>query len=208
MNVLVVAATNFEILPFVNNNTNTDVLITGVGVPACMYKLLKQLQHKKYDFIIQAGIAGTFKSGFALGNTYAVGTDLFADVGLVEANTLTTLFEAGFANANEKPFENGILKNKSVEKFNLPIANAITVNTVSDNIITADLYRKKFNADIESMEGAALHYVCLSEDIPFLQIRSISNFVGERLKANWKMKEAIESLNKSLDEIVKKLNNE
>ncbi len=48
------------------------------------------------------------------------------------------------------------------------------------------------------MEGAALHYVCLQEQIPFVQIRSVSNYVGERDKTKWKMKEAIENLNTEL----------
>ena len=55
------------------------------------------------------------------------------------------------------------------------------------------------------MEGAAFHYACIQENIAFLQIRSISNFVGERVKTNWKMKEAIESLNENLINIIQKL---
>ena len=46
------------------------------------------------------------------------------------------------------------------------------------------------------MEGAAFHYVCLQENIPFVQLRAISNFVGERDKSKWLMKEAIENLNR------------
>ncbi len=52
------------------------------------------------------------------------------------------------------------------------------------------------------MEGAAFHYVCLQEKIPFLQLRAISNYVGERNKANWNLNEAIRNLNKKLIEIV------
>ena len=51
-------------------------------------------------------------------------------------------------------------------------------------------YENKFLPVIESMEGAALHYVCLMEKIPFLQIRSISNYIGERDKKKWNMKDA------------------
>jgi futalosine hydrolase len=58
---------------------------------------------------------------------------------------------------------------------------------------------------VESMEGAALHYVCLMEGIPFLQIRSVSNVTGDRDKNRWKLKEAIENLNKSLVLLIKKL---
>jgi futalosine hydrolase len=35
-----------------------------------------------------------------------------------------------------------------------------------------------------------------------MQLRTISNFVGERDKTKWKMKEAIEVLNKKLLQIV------
>jgi futalosine hydrolase len=56
-----------------------------------------------------------------------------------------------------------------------------------------------FKPDIESMEGAAFHYVCLSLGVPFLQIRSISNRVGERDKRKWEMKTAIANLNRALE---------
>jgi len=51
---------------------------------------------------------------------------------------------------------------------------------------------------IESMEGAAFHYVCLQEAVPFLQLRAVSNMIGERDKTKWLMKEAIDNLNKEL----------
>ena len=54
------------------------------------------------------------------------------------------------------------------------------------------------------MECAALHYVCLQQNVPFLQIRSVSNEVGERDKSKWKIKEAVENLN---NELIKILNN-
>jgi futalosine hydrolase len=55
------------------------------------------------------------------------------------------------------------------------------------------------------MEGAAFHYLCLHEQVPFIQIRAISNMVGERNKLNWKMKEAVYNLNDKLIAIVKSL---
>jgi hypothetical protein len=39
MNLLVVAATDFEIKPFIQNNKNAEVLITGVGIPATIFHL-------------------------------------------------------------------------------------------------------------------------------------------------------------------------
>jgi futalosine hydrolase len=55
------------------------------------------------------------------------------------------------------------------------------------------------------MEGAAFHYVCMHMNVPFLQVRSISNMVGERDKSKWKMKDAISNLNDELSKIIRSL---
>ena len=202
MKILIVSATALEIEPFVSSNKDVEILITGVGAPACMYALIKKLQTNVYDFIIQAGIAGTFKNNFALGETFLVQQDLYADLGISENENFYTLFDTGFADANSTPYKNGWLINEGIINVGIGLAKSITVNTVSDNFDTNEIYKRKFDADIESMEGAAFHYVCIKENIPFLQLRSISNFVGERVKTNWKIKEAIESLNANLKRIV------
>jgi futalosine hydrolase len=55
------------------------------------------------------------------------------------------------------------------------------------------------------MEGAAFHYTCLQANIPFLQLRAVSNEIGERNKRNWSMQEAIENLNQKLLEIIEQI---
>jgi len=55
------------------------------------------------------------------------------------------------------------------------------------------------------MEGAALHYIALQEKIPFIQLRSTSNYIAERNKKNWDMPNAIESLNQSLLKLLQTL---
>lgn len=207
MKILVVAATKMEIAPFIEQNVSADLLITGVGAPACMYTLTKQLHAHEYDFVIQAGIAGTFKNAFAPGETTIVKSDSFADLGIHERDELFTLFDKGFAEPDASPYTNGLLVNDTAIDFGLPQVNAITINTVTDKFSQTELYIKKYDPDVESMEGAAFHYVCISEGIPFLQLRSISNFVGERVKTNWKMKESIQSLNENLKRITEQLQN-
>jgi futalosine hydrolase len=55
------------------------------------------------------------------------------------------------------------------------------------------------------MEGGGLHYVCLQEKIPFLQLRSISNDIGERDKTKWDIRTAIANLNARLIDLFDKL---
>jgi futalosine hydrolase len=92
-----------------------------------------------------------------------------------------------------------------INRFNYKKVTGITVNQVSTNPILIDALLEKYNPDIESMEGAVFHYVCLKEKIPFIQIRAISNVVGDRNKANWKMKEAIETLNTEIIQLINEL---
>ena len=205
MKLLIVAATEFEIAPFIATEIAADILITGVGSPACIYALTKRLQQIKYDFIIQAGIAGTFKNSFPLGQTFFIKTDVFADLGIYENEQFFTLFDRKFVDPNTIPYQNGRLENSIENNFNVSTANSITVNTVTDNFSQTTMFTKKYDPDVESMEGAAFHYVCIQESIPFLQLRSVSNFVGERVKTNWKIKESIENLNHHLSRIALEL---
>ena len=54
------------------------------------------------------------------------------------------------------------------------------------------------------MEGAALFYVCLHEQIPFLEIRAISNYVELRDPTKWDIPLAIENLTDELFRFLRK----
>jgi futalosine hydrolase len=208
MNILLVSATYFEVdFKKIGNSVlqpgvNISELITGVGLPNAMYRLTEAVLNIKYDFIIQAGIAGSFNNNLALGEVIIIEEDTFADIGVNENGSFSNLFNLGFADKDEMPFTNGWLKNNTLINTHLPCHRGITVNTInSDKTVIANQV-KLYNADVESMEGAALHYVCLLNNIPFLQLRSISNAVGERDKSKWKMAEAIDSLNEALPQVL------
>ncbi len=205
MNLLLVSATEFELEPFLQENEKVEVLITGVGIPNTIYHVTKKLAKKNYDLVIQAGIAGSFNEQILKGSVVMVKQDTFGDVGMEEKKSFKTLFETGFAQADDFPFRNGWLlnENKYLSDQSLPIVNGITVNKITDDERFIKRIVEKFRPDIESMEGAAFHFVCLHEKVNFLQLRSISNVVGDRNKKNWQMKDAIENLSIELKKILK-----
>ena len=207
MNLLIVAATELEIAPFLQENTNVDILITGVGIPATVFELTSKLIDKNYDLALQAGIGGTFTEALQPGEVALISKDTFGDLGISENENFTTLFENGFAEKDDFPYKNGWLLNPHnyLQKTTLPVVDAITINTINNNELRIERCRQKFSAQVESMEGAAFHYVCLQQKINFLQVRSISNAVGERDKTRWLIKKAIENLNKELLTIMKNL---
>jgi futalosine hydrolase len=216
MKILLTAATTFEIEPALqfiekeglSHQIDVDVLITGIGPVSATYQLTTAILTKKPTFVIQAGIAGSFNySDEETGKVVLVKYDAFGDVGMEEKQKFTTVFDAGFAGKNHFPYTDGWLINPHALLNNslLPVVKSVTINKVSDSAVQKKQLIDTFFADIETMEGAALHYVCLQQNVPFLQIRSISNEVGERDKSKWKIKEAIANLN---NELINVLNNE
>jgi len=209
-NILVVAATAKEIDPFITLTrtgqfTNVDLLISGIGLTASTYHLSKQLALKKYDLVIQAGVAGSFDLTISLGQVVAIKQDAIADQSVVELEKLKTLFDLDLVPQDQYPYKKGWLINPNKEilkKTRLRIVKAVSVNQISTSKEMIKFYRERFDPVAESMEGAALHYVCLMENIPFLQIRSISNYIGERNRKNWNMMDSIVNLNQALASII------
>lgn len=207
MQILIVASTMAEIEPFISVNPRFDFLITGVGVPEALYHISRRLHQVDYDIVIQAGIAGRFDKTFGLGEVVIVHKDCFADLGIYEKEQFYTLFEKGFGNKDQFPYKDGWLVNPGGQdmEFDYRNVSGITVNTITDDAYKTEQLRVKYNPSVESMEGAALHFVCLQEDIPFIQLRSISNDVGERDKTKWEMVAAIKHLNDALGKIIQKI---
>jgi futalosine hydrolase len=214
MNILLIAATAKEIEPFfeyyrtTKKTLNIDILITGIGLTATTYRLSKQLQLKRPGIVIQAGVAGCFDRKIPLGTVVAVKKETIADQSVIELKKLKTLFDLQLIPHNQFPFKKGWLENnnKALKKLRAKKVNAISVNEITTSRQRTRFYEESFKPAIESMEGAALHYTCLMEKIPFLQLRSISNYIAERDKTKWDMKRSIINLNKALIHLIEMIN--
>jgi futalosine hydrolase len=158
--------------------------------------------------VIQAGVAGCFNRKIPLGSVVAVKKETIADQSVIELKKLKTLFDLQLIPHDQFPFKKGWLENdhEALKKLKLKRVNAISVNEITTSKQRVRFYEQSFRPAIESMEGAALHYTCLMEKIPFLQLRSISNYIAERDKTKWDMKTSIINLNKVLIHMVDTLN--
>lgn len=133
---------------------------------------------EKPDIIIQAGIAGCFNPNMPLGKVLAINSETIGDLGSQENNNWQDVFDLKLVDANSVPFTNKQIPNPYLAQLNtlaLEEVAAITVNEISTNQQRILQLHAKYKPTIESMEGAALHYVCNSFQVPFIQLRSISN---------------------------------
>jgi futalosine hydrolase len=213
MDILLISATAKEIEPFfeyyrtTKRAQNIDILITSIGLTAATYHLSKQINLKKPGLVIQAGVAGCFDEKIPLGEVIVVKKEAIADQSVIELEKLKTLFDLELLPYDQFPFTNGWLENNHeiLEKIDLKKVKAISVNEITTSEQRVKFYKDVFNPVIESMEGAALHYTCLMEKIPFIQLRSISNYIAERNKAKWDMKKSIANLNNELIKLIETL---
>ena len=217
MNILVCAPTELELAPFIEHCklnfeqlsfskfkiTSTDeveILITGVGSVMTTHSLAKYFTLNTTKLAIQIGVAGTFEQDAPLGNVYEVKSDCFADWGAesVEENKYLDLFDLNLAKENQYPFADKKLINENPIFENVESVNAITVNTISTNTQRNIFFKEKYEAQIETMEGAAFAYSCMMGLVDFGHLRGISNYVGDRDKKNWKLRSTIQNVNQVL----------
>lgn len=225
MKILITAATAYEIAAlqehlhknyvaagphrYQRGEVQIALLITGVGLPMAAYAMGRVIGAEEWNLAVNAGIGGSFSDKFSPGDVVQIVSERFADLGVQEADgAFTDLHELGLIEAGQAPFEeDGRMLNRGASGFNfLPQAHGISVNRVHGYAPDIAAVRKKYpDADVESMEGAAFFYACVLEEVPFLQIRAISNRVEPRDRASWKVEEALQALNQTLIEMTSSL---
>ena len=226
MKLLIISATKLEIKPLLkklnyhkddwDNFTSLefekhqiDVLATGIGLVFTTFHLCKTLNSEKYDLVINTGIAGSFKREIEIGEVVHVVQEEFADLGIEGSSMFKTLFELGFADKNEIPFKDGKLMHRGFDSRyigGLKKVSGISSNTAHGNQKSINFLKEKFEADIETMEGAAFFYVCLQEEVNFVQIRAISNYVEPRNKEGWDIPLALDNLGGFLVKLINCIN--
>jgi futalosine hydrolase len=208
MKLLLVAATEKEIWPFLNSHHEQDgivagrhlinVLVTGVGMVPTAFALGKHLAGSSYDLAINVGIAGSFDPDLPLGEVCYIARDAFAELGAEDGEEFLPVENLGLGSSVFLPdphpgFTTGMLRE----------VNAITVNTVHGNELSIANTRERFNPQLESMEGAAFFYACGQAGVRCIQLRAISNYVERRNRERWNIPLAVQNLNDTIFKLLK-----
>lgn len=168
--------------------------IGGMGAGATAAATQRILQEQAPRLIIQAGIAGSLRRDLtpATAHTaYIVRSDRQADLGAwrSESGTFEPFATLPEAQTIECPY---------AERLSslLPQLPARSTNSACMPLPLRD------DEALESMEGAAFFGVCQNSAIPYLQLRSISNRVGDPRTA-WRIDEALKILTAGLEIVLR-----
>jgi futalosine hydrolase len=186
-----------------------DVLTTGVGMVATAAWCARTLGMGTYDMALNLGLCGTFDPAFPPGTVAHVVTDRMPELGAEDRDAFLTVHELQLLGEDEFPFRGGRLVNDAPPAIPaltaLPPANGITVNTVHGGAASIGRIAERVQPQVESMEGAAFMYACLTAGVPFAQVRAVSNVVEPRNRQAWRVAEAIAVLAEAARRIVEQV---
>ncbi|WP_313188484.1 futalosine hydrolase [Sphingobacterium siyangense] len=208
MQILIIAATSFELQPFlevVSNYDQCDTLVTGVGMVATAFELGRMLHEKKYDLLINVGIGGCLDRTIEIGSVIQIVSESFVELGAEDGHNFIPIDQLGYGRST---FTSSLLNDKELRLPFLKQGEGITVNKVHGSTESIEKIKKRHpNSLVESMEGAAVFYAADKMTIPVIEIRGISNYVERRNRATWNIPLAIMNSNKALIKTLEYLNN-
>ncbi len=177
---------------------HSSIVVSGIGAVNAALSTQTALLEVKADLVLSIGIAGAYpKSNLNLGDVIVSSQIVYAGLGVqngaevtalnfpIAANVFQTLpvWEQAATFANTAKLEYGVIA---------------TLETVTTNLTRAAGIEQQFAARAEAMEGAGVAHAALRAGVPALEIRTISNAVGDR--ENWQLQKALERLNNTLEQ--------
>ena len=157
------------------------------------------LSEARYDLALNVGVCGSFNRSLPLGGVVHVVSDRIAELGAEDKDRFLPIEELGLP--TEYKFANPSIPDNAALR-RLPSVSGISVNTIHGNAESIAAVVRRFNPDVETMEGAGFMHACQIHGIAFAQVRAVSNRVEQRNRGAWRLDEAIDALCRAALEIL------
>ena len=186
------------------DSSPVTLLETGIGSVNVAQAVTAYLESATPELVFQIGIGGAYRpSGLAVGDIAVATSEAYGDTGVVTPEGWKPLDEIGI------PLTSGDAEVYGVDVYNVipvdaKVASAawealseeatdsrveagpfVTVQQCTGVGAIGDELAGRWNAICENMEGAAAAHVCSLYDVPFLEVRAISNLVEDRDPSKW-----------------------
>ncbi len=178
--ILVVCAMREELRDF-HAPEYVRVVAVGVGPVEAAIATARTLACAPFAAVVNAGIAGVFRGSGAIGDALVIASESFADFGLEGGAPLAL---PGGARLVERVDADAGLVARCT-RAGLRVGHGLTVAQVTTTDATAARFRARYAADVESMEGFAVLRAAADAGIPAVEVRGISNYVGDRTRSEW-----------------------
>lgn len=193
------------------------LLAGGMGKTNAAHALTALLETRPVRGVIGFGIGGAYPgSGLEVGGIALATAAVYGDEGVqTPAGWLSTegigipLWRAG----ESRTFNTFALDSARVESARTALADAgydvrtgpfVTVSCCSGTVaLGAAMAARVPGAVSEGMEGAALAHVAAIYEVPFLELRAVSNRVEDRDLSRWRIRDASEAAQQAVRVVVR-----
>lgn len=164
------------------------VLVGGVGSARAAAAVSRELATDPgYDAVISAGIGGAFPGRAELGGLLLARRVVAADLGADGPDGYLSVDELGFGTA--------VAEAGRIPGLDAVVGTVLTVNTATGTAErAAELLRRHPEAVGEAMEGYGVAAAAQLADLPFAEVRAVSNLVGPRDRDAWRLDLAFAAL--------------
>ena len=174
--------------------------------------LLLQAMEPKPLLVLQLGVAGALPhreggAGADVGDLILATEEIYSDTGSLSPEGWLSAEELGLPLARVNGRDTGgrfVLDPRLVQAAVTAVEGApwagprpqvvtgpcVTASRVTGLSAEAEELVARWGAVAESMEGAAAAHICCLYDVPFLEVRGISNLVVDRDRASWEVARA------------------
>ncbi|HKF69858.1 MAG TPA: futalosine hydrolase [Vicinamibacterales bacterium] len=203
--VLLVTATELEAKLL--SSSRFPLVVTGIGPVNAAHALTRYLATSpKPSLVIQTGVAGAYvPAGIPVGSVVLADTEIYGDLGVMTVGGWRPIELVGIpvvasrdgqpARFNYFPLDAKLVAHASgIAGVHVTRTGPfLTLSAITGVRTLGDELHGRFGALCESMEGAAAAQVCALNDVPFLEVRGISNLVEDRDRSKWRISEAAEA---------------
>jgi futalosine hydrolase len=180
----------------------TTVAAVGVGpaaaaAGAARLLALADAAGRPFRGVVCAGIGGGFPGRAAVGATVVAARSIAADLGADSPDGFIPLDELGFGRTTvaADPALLALLRAALPEAL---VGDVLTVSTVTGTARSVGALADRHpHALVEAMEGYGVACAAAGAGLPFAELRAVSNPIGPRDRAAWRIADALAALTKA-----------
>ncbi|MDT9692255.1 futalosine hydrolase [Streptomyces sp. P9(2023)] len=179
-----------------------EILVGGVGPASAAASTATALARAAdtgtapYGLVVSTGIAGGFRPHAPIGTVVVSDAIVSADLGAQTPDGYLTVEELGFGRSVHPVAPELTARiSRALRPQPHTVAPVLTVSTVTGTAErAAELAARHPRAAAEAMEGFGVAEAAAAHGVPVVEIRAVSNAVGPRDRAAWRIGEALDAL--------------
>lgn len=206
--VLIVVATAGEAARLTGLGAEAEVVVSGVGPVAAALATARALSGGGFGLVLSAGIGGAYPSSGLRPGDLALSSEIVqADLGAWNGDSWLGLEELGLSvqpeGMHSARFETWAGGQAVAARLGAAHGPTLTLSTVSGDLATAQALEVRYpGALTEGMEGAGVAHAALLAGVPVAEVRGVSNMVGPRDRAAWRIGEALAATRRGLEGVL------